>query len=245
MNTMIDLHCHYLPGVDDGAPDMPAALNLARAAVANGIKTAVLTPHLYPGRWNNLRTVLEPVFEQFKDALESQDIALEVKLGAEVHLLPDSLALLDTDEIPFLGKHKGSKVMLLEFPDGQIPVGAMMAVKYFLKRGVTPMIAHPERNKDVMRNLQKIVPFVQEGCLLQLTAASVCGRFGNSALEAALRILDAGLAHVVATDSHNLAHRPPILAEAKAALAARYGIEAAIRLTDFNPGEIAAEHARA
>ncbi len=245
MNTMIDLHCHYLPGVDDGAPDMSAALNLARAACANGIKAAVLTPHLYPGRWNNLRSVLQPVFVEFRQALLDEGIALEVKLGAEVHLLPDSLALLETDEIPFLGKHKGMHVMLLEFPDGQIPVGAMIAVKYFLKRGVTPMIAHPERNKDVMRNLQKITPFVNEGCLLQLTAASVCGRFGNSALETSLRILDAGLAHVVATDSHNLAHRPPILAEAKAALAARYGFEAAVRLTDFNPGEIAAGHLQA
>ena len=73
----------------------------------------------------------------------------------------------------------------------------------------------------------------------------MCGRFGNSALETSLRILDAGLAHVVATDSHNLAHRPPILAEAKAALAARYGFEAAVRLTDFNPGEIAAGHLQA
>lgn len=244
MHNMIDLHCHYLPGVDDGARDMAAALDLARAAVANGIKTAVLTPHLYPGRWDNLRTVLEPVFAQFKQELIDQNIALEVKLGAEVHLLPDSLALLDTDEIPFLGKYKTNHVMLLEFPDGQIPVGAMMAVKYFLKRGITPMIAHPERNKDVMRNLQKIVPFVKEGCLLQLTAASVCGRFGNSALETANRILDGGFAYVVATDSHNLAHRPPILAEAKATLAARYGMEAAMLLTELNPGEIAAGHVR-
>lgn len=240
MSDMIDLHCHYLPGIDDGARDMDAALGLARAAYDNGIRTAVLTPHLYPGRWDNRRSAIEPVFAEFKQALVDNQIALEVRLGAEVHLLPDSLALLDIDEIPFLGMHKGNRVVLLEFPDGQIPVGAMMAVKFFLRRGVTPMIAHPERNKDVMRNIQKITPFVQEGCLLQLTAASVCGRFGSSALETAQKILDAGLAHVVATDSHNLAHRPPILAEAKLALSNRYGVETALRLTSINPGDIAA-----
>lgn len=240
---MIDLHCHFLPGIDDGAGDLTSALDLARAAVANGIRLSVLTPHLYPGRWENRRTVVEPVFDAFKASLAEHQIPLDIRLGAEVHLLPDSLALVDLDEVAFVGTWKGKRVMLLEMPDGQIPVGAMMAVKFLLKREVVPLIAHPERNKDVMRNVQKIAPFVAEGCLLQITAASVCGLFGNSAFETAKRLLDAGQVDVVATDSHNLRHRPPILAEAKQALAQRYGIETALRLTEFVPGAIVSGNA--
>jgi protein-tyrosine phosphatase len=235
---VIDLHCHFLPGVDDGAPNLETALDLARAAVQNGIRTSVLTPHLYPGRWENHRSVSEPTFALFKQALQDSNIALDIRLGAEVHLLPESLALIDASEIPFLGKWAGNSVMLLEFPDGQIPVGAMMAVKYCLKRGIVPMIAHPERNKDVMRNVKKILPFVQEGCLLQLTAASVVGRFGASAHETAMRLLDEGVVTVVATDSHNMAYRPPILAEAKLALANRFGADVAVRMVDLNPSAI-------
>lgn len=218
---------------------MSSALDLARAAVANGIRASVLTPHLYPGRWDNRKSLIQPVFEAFRDELKAHAIDLEVQLGAEVHLLPESLALLDLEEIPFIGQWQGRKVVLLEMPDGQIPVGAMMAVKFLLRRGVVPMIAHPERNKDVMRNYQKIIPFVAEGCLLQLTAASVCGLFGNSALTTAQRLLDASLVHVVATDSHNLKHRPPILAQARQTLASKYGAAAADSLTFGVPGMIA------
>lgn len=217
---------------------MDAALELARASVLNGIKTAVLTPHLYPGRWDNFRSAAEPTFVLFKQALQDNAIALDVRLGAEVHLLPESLALLDTSEIPFLGKWGGLSVMLLEFPDGQIPVGAMMAVKYCLKRGIVPLIAHPERNKEVMRNPKKILPFVHEGCLLQLTAASVVGRFGAAAQETAMQLLEAGVVTVVATDSHNMAYRPPILAEAKSTLANRFSVDLALRMVELNPSTI-------
>lgn len=239
LHIVIDLHCHFLPGIDDGAPDMASALDLARAAVANGIQLSVLTPHLYPGRWDNRKSAIQPVFDSFRQALADNGIALEVRLGAEVHLLPESLGLLEIEEIPFLGEWKGQKVVLLEMPDGQIPVGAMMAVKFLLRRGIVPLIAHPERNKDVMRNFQKIMPFVAEGCLLQVTAASVCGLFGNSALTTAQRLLDASLVHVVATDAHNLKHRPPILAEARKELTRKYGNEVAEQLTSGIPGMIA------
>lgn len=233
-----DLHCHFLPGVDDGAPDLDSALDLARASVANGIRGAVLTPHLYPGRWNNILSEIRPRFDAFAAALRENAIDLQVKLGAEVHLLPESLALIDQGELPTIGQWNDKQVVLLEMPDGQIPVGAANAVKYFVRRGIVPMIAHPERNKDVVRNIQKLTPLIAEGCLVQLTAASVCGRFGNSALETSMRLLDANMVTVIATDAHNITHRPPILAEARQALTARYGEKAAVLLTGVNPAAI-------
>ena len=111
----------------------------------------------------------------------------------------------------------------------------MSAVEFFLRRGCVPMLAHPERNKAVIRSIDKLRPFVEVGCLVQLTGASVCGGFGTAAQSAAYAILDAGWTTAVATDSHNIRHRPPVLAKAREVLVARYGSEAARLLTETNP----------
>jgi protein-tyrosine phosphatase len=240
---MVDLHCHYLPGVDDGAPDVATGLALARASVADGIGTAVLTPHVFPGRWNNARGGLEPRLRAFRRAATQAGIPLEMHLGAEVHLLPESLRLYEAGEIPALGALDGRPVILLELPDGGIPPGALRAVDFLTRRGALPMLAHPERNKDVMRSTDRLAPFVEAGCLVQLTAASVCGLFGAPAHRTALEILDAGWATVVATDAHHLRHRPPVLSRARRALLARYGEEAARLLTRTHPAAIVAGRA--
>jgi protein-tyrosine phosphatase len=242
---MIDLHCHLLPGVDDGPPDTESALAIAEASARNGIGAAVVTPHVYPGRWNNRLSTLAPRFDAFVAAARDAGIPLRMYLGAEVHLLPDSLALMDADEIPELGMLHGHRVVLLELPDGGIPVGTMRAIDALMRRGVLPMIAHPERNKDVIRAPERLRAFVDAGCLLQLTAASVCGWFGAPAHRTALAILDAGWTTAVATDTHSLRHRPPVLAEARHALAARYGEEAARELTLTSPARIVAGRADA
>jgi protein-tyrosine phosphatase len=237
---MIDLHCHYLPGVDDGAPDLESGIALVQAAAANGIRVAVLTPHAFAGRWDNTLAVLRPKFREFRAAVARAGIGIELHLGAEVHLLPESLKLYAAGDLPCLGTWNGSRVILLEMPDGAIPVGAMKAVEFLMRRGAVPMIAHPERNKDVMRSLSKLEPFVKAGCLLQLTAASVCGWFGAPVHRSAHEILERGWATVVATDAHNLAHRPPVLAEARHVLHIQYGKDAAALLTQVRPGMIVA-----
>ncbi|MGH9958910.1 MAG: tyrosine-protein phosphatase [Pyrinomonadaceae bacterium] len=235
---MIDLHCHYLPAVDDGAQTTGEAVELARASVANGITHAVLTPHVDPGRYENTLSSLKPHFEAFQKLLQSAQVPLITCLGGEVRLSAESLALLDENELPSIGDWYGYKVVLLELPAGQIPVGAINVVSYLRARGMLPMIAHPERYKDVMRNHRKIEPFVKEGCLLQITAASVCGKFGDPVLAATDHLLAAGWVSVVATDAHDLEHRPPMLAEARALIEQRYGNAAAALLTEVNPGSI-------
>ena len=235
---MIDLHCHLLPGIDDGARDMPMALDLARMSVANGITHAVLTPHVYAGRWDNRLSNLGGVFSDYKNALAAARIPLQVYLGGEVHLLPDAFNLMDARDLPYLGVWRGYKVILLELPDSHIPVGVLKAVDMFVRAGYLPMIAHPERNKEVMRNVKRLQPLLKAGCLVQLTAASVVGKFGAPAHKTCLKLLDNGWATVVATDAHNLVHRPPIMAEARAALDEMYGEEAGEVLTSANPRTI-------
>ncbi|MBA2351776.1 MAG: capsular biosynthesis protein [Burkholderiales bacterium] len=236
--VMIDLHCHYLSAVDDGAQNAAEALALARASVANGITHAVLTPHVHPGRYENTLSSLTPRFAAFRNLLQSAQVPLVTRLGGEVRLSAESLELLAENELPFIGDWEGNKVVLLEFPPGQIPAGAINAVGYLRARGILPMIAHPERNKDVMRDWRKIEPFVKEGCLLQITAASVCGMFGEAIQATAEQVLAAGWVCVVATDAHNLEHRPPVLAEARAMVQQRYGDALATLLTEVNPGRI-------
>lgn len=235
---MFDLHCHFLPGVDDGAGTLHEGLQLAAAAVANGIQGAVLTPHLHPGRYDNTRSSLHPHFETFAGALADSGIALEVRLGCELRLSVESLELLDLDEVPMLGQWNRQPVVLLEFPHDTVPVGAQQAVEYLRKRGYLPMIAHPERNKTLIRDPMKLRPFIEAGCLAQLTAASVCGYFGEAPRRAAFAMLEQGWITVVASDAHNLEHRPPVMAQAHEALATSYGPDLAHELTVQSPAAI-------
>jgi len=108
---MIDLHCHLLPGVDDGARTMEDALTLAEAAVANGVKASVLTPHVYPGVFDNRLSTLRPVYEEYRDALARAGIALDVHLGGEVHLHPDAFELLEADDLPMTVQQTISRVI--------------------------------------------------------------------------------------------------------------------------------------
>lgn len=235
---MIDLHCHLLPGVDDGARTMEEALTLARAAVANGVQAAVLTPHVYPGVFDNCWSSLVPVFDAYRRALYAARIPLRVYLGGEVHLHPDIFDLLARDELPAIGVQDGKPLVLIEFPDGSIPPGAETACRMFTEQGMRWLIAHPERNKAVMRDPARIRPFVDMGCMLQLTAASVIGEFGSAAAETAHILLARGMVHVVSTDAHNLRHRPPRLKEARSLLSQRYGLGLAYRLTEETPLQI-------
>ena len=238
---MLDLHCHYLPAVDDGARTLEESLELARAAVANGIETAVLTPHIHPGRYRNTLSTLKAELAAFRDALREADIPLKTLLGGEVRLTTESLRLLDAGELPIIGTHHDKLVVLLEFPHDHLPVGALSAVRHMRKRGIVALIAHPERNRDIMRDWRKLEPFIRDqGALAQVTAGSLCGEFGKLAREVSLRLVDERLVRVVASDAHNLAHRPPMMREARAVLVEEFGEKVAERLTRKNPQRIVA-----
>ena len=229
---MIDLHCHFLPGVDDGARTMTDALALASAAVANGITRSLLTPHVYPGVFDNRLSSLRPVFASYQTALREARIPLEVHLGGEVRLHPDAFELLQGGELPIFGLGGGQGTVLVELPDNRVPVGAVEACRAFGKQGIRCLIAHPERNKEVMRDPMRLKPLIQSGCLLQLTAASVVGSFGKPAFQTAHQLLGLGWVAVVASDAHNLAHRPPVMREARDLITRRYGAGLACRLTE-------------
>ncbi|MFA6062341.1 MAG: CpsB/CapC family capsule biosynthesis tyrosine phosphatase [Gallionella sp.] len=237
---MIDLHCHYLPGIDDGSQSMAESLDLARASVEDGISHAVMTPHIHPGRYENTRTTVALAVERYREQLKLAGIPLQVYPGGEVRLSSDIIDLYEQGELPLLGTYNGFHVLLLEFPYGQIPVGSEKLVSWLLDRKIRPLIAHPERNKVVMRNADTLRPYVERGCLLQLTAASITGGFGLAVQDCARLLLDRRWASVVATDAHNLLHRRPVLSEARIFVSERYGSEYAEALTRAMPAKLLA-----
>ncbi|MBE9398394.1 capsular biosynthesis protein [Pontibacterium sp. N1Y112] len=236
---MIDLHSHLLPGIDDGARSLDESLQLARMAVADGITHITFTPHIHPGRYDNSVNTIEPVFLKLQQALKDEAIPLTVAMSGEVRLSAEVLMLVAQNQVPFLGEWEGKQVMLLELPHSHIPPGSDKLVKWLLDRNILPMIAHPERNKDIMRDLDMIAPFVEMGCLFQITAMSVAGGFGVPAAQRSMEILEKGWATVLATDAHNLDRRPPVLSGGFAAARAVVGEEAASALVFDNPRAIA------
>lgn len=239
---MIDLHCHFLPGVDDGAQDAEEALGLARASVAQGIRVAVLTPHLHPGRYSAGRGRLRAVFDDFVRLLAVRGVPLDLHLACEMRICAESVALLRAGQVAFVGRVGGARVLLVEFPHDRLPPGSLELMRHLVAQGIRPLIAHPERNRAVMRQPELVRPFVDAGCWLQLTAASVTGEFGAGAQRAARHLVEEELAWLLATDAHNLAHRPPRLAEGRAVLVDWVGESIARRMVSDRPAQILGLH---
>lgn len=235
---MIDLHCHYLPGIDDGPETMAEALDLARAAAADGITHAVLTSHVHPGRYPNQRRSLLAAIEEFATEVAKAGISLQLHLGGEARLCHELVDMLAENQVPFLGEVDGYRILLLEFPHQLIPVGSLRFVQSLFKLKIRPLIAHPERNKAIMSNPEKIKEFAEVGCWLQLTAGSLVGRFGMPAQEAAFAMIDEGWNCLIATDAHNLNNRPPLLSEGRKVLQERYGDAVARSMVLDKPAKI-------
>jgi len=235
---MIDIHSHLLPGIDDGAQTLDESLALARAAVAAGITMSVMTPHVHPGRYDNSLASIRASLAAFRHELAVRRIPLALRLGAEVRISSDIMQMVEKAEVPYLGVCEGYSVVLLEFPHGQLMVGAEKLFEWLLARRIRPLIAHPERNKEVVRNVEKIRPYVAMGCLLQLTGASIIGRFGKPMQRCAMALLERGWVAAVATDAHDLVHRPPNLDVARDALTAMGGEEWARTMTEHGPAHL-------
>ena len=238
---MIDIHCHLLPGIDDGPEELDEALDMARLAVANGITEAIVTPHIHAGRYENTRESVAEATRRFQHCLQDNGIALRLRMAAEIRIGPELMALVEAQQVPWLGSLDGYRLVLLEFPHSHIPVGSDKLVSWCLQRKIRPVIPHPERNKDVIRNLEKITPFVKLGCLLQVTAGAVAGDFGPQARKRAHQLLERGWVSFLASDAHNTEHRIPDLEPGRAAAAAIIGEAASWRLVRDNPRSILAD----
>lgn len=233
---LVDVHCHVLPGVDDGAPDLEASLGMLRAATAGGTAVVVATPHQHPGRYPNepapLRAAHRRLIEARQRLVDRGEVLPEILLGAEVHLQDDLPRRVRDGERLTLA---GGPYLLLELPD----VFAMSLVEelvYELRLAdVVPVLAHPERCGGIVREPGRLRRLVGLGALAQVTAASVDGSFGQPCRQLTDSFLRAGLVHAVASDAHDLERRPPSLAAARRRVQELLGDEVARRLFVDNP----------
>ena len=229
---MYDLHCHMLPGIDDGAPTREIALEMARMAVADGIQVTACTPHIYPGLYENTAPGIATAIAALRADLEAEGIPLQLVMGADVHLDPALVAGLKEGRIPTLN---GSRYFLFEPPHHVAPPRLEDELFRVMTAGYVPVLTHPERLSWIDSHYPLFTELVKRGVWMQLTAASVTGKFGKSAAYWAHKFLDDGLVHIIASDAHHSRKRPPILSEAREWVAARYGREEAEAMVFTRP----------
>ncbi len=230
---MIDLHCHILPAVDDGATDLDAALEMCRLAAADGCTAMVATPHLrHEQWWNGDRPLLERLWRRLKSLASG---LLEVHLGGEIAVNSESwseLTLLpDCGLLPLAG----SRYLLLEFDPRGLGPNPEDLIHELVVRGWCPVIAHPERIPWLAGDPPFFQALLGQGALAQVTARSLLGGSGRFVGDAAAMMLEAGWVHFVASDAHDTAIRRPGLGQAYRQVARTRGEPVARQLFVANP----------
>ena len=200
---MIDLHSHILPGIDDGARTLGDSLEIARAAVRDGIVTIAGTPHVRDD-WPTDAGLMEDRVAELRAELELARIPLDIRTGGEIAF--DWLTRLTPGELRRFGLG-GTRYLLVETPYYGWPRDLPDRLLSLQEQGFAPVLAHPERNADVAARPDLLVPLVDEGVLVQVTAASVDGRIGRRAFECARLLIREGLAHLLASDAHHASVR--------------------------------------
>lgn len=216
---IVDLHCHILPGIDDGSKSLESSLQLANEAVRDGVTHILATPHHLDNDYvNHAQDVIRDA-AAFQAELDSRKIPLTVFPSQEVHINGDLVEHYDD----LLGIDEDKKYMLLEFPHGEVPQYADRLIFDLKKQGTTPVIVHPERNKGIQNDLGLLYGFIQNGALAQVTATSYVGGFGDHVKEISHQLVEHNLVQIVASDAHVLPGRKFVLSEALEQIAADFG----------------------
>lgn len=232
----VDIHCHCLPGVDDGPATAEEALALCRALTEDGLTSVVATPHQlgrYEGR--NTPASIRKAVASLQQLLDSHGVPLTVRPGADIRIDAQIPRLLEADKVLTLADRK--QHLLLELPH-EIFVNPLPLIRSLAGRGVRCIVSHPERHGHISRNPKLVLPWVQEGALLQVTAGSLLGDFGARAEQCAWDLLASGLVAIVATDAHGTAKRPPRFFAALQHIERRFGFDVARRVCFDGPANV-------
>ncbi|MEK4012846.1 tyrosine-protein phosphatase [Peribacillus sp. FSL M8-0224] len=220
---MIDIHCHILPGVDDGSADMKESMNMARKAVEAGISHLYATPHHLNEKYVNVKNDIINRAVRLNESLQQANIPLIIHPGQEVRIHRDIFISLEKEEILTLDDN--GRYLLLELPSGSVPTYTQEVIYELLLKGITPIIVHPERNKELIENHKLLFELVEEGALTQLTSGSIIGLFGKNVKSFSKKIVEHNLAHIISTDAHNIGSRGFTLQQAYETITKEYGIE--------------------
>ncbi len=235
---MVDIHCHILPGVDDGSPSMEGSLEMARMAADTGVTDIIATPHCNlpgDGPGNYRSPELDAALTRLRQALTREGIPLAVHPGAEVFCTPELDRLLDRQRLQTLG---GGRYLLAEFYFDESAEFMEQCFRAIRRRGLVPVAAHPERYDAVQRDPYIIRRWFEGGVVIQMNKGSILGRLGRRAQDTALWLLDRGLAHAAASDAHSPDVRTPRMDLLKDLLRREYAPACSWLLLEENPRRI-------
>jgi len=232
---MIDIHCHILPGIDDGAESLDVSIAMAQMAVADGVTHVVCTPHITPGVYHNTAADIAERVAHLQGELDLRGIALRLGVGADIHINPNLVTDLDAGIAPTLA---GSRAMLFEPPHHVLPPHMDKVVARLIAAGYVPVITHPERLSWIESRYDLVIALSDMGAPMQITAGSITGAFGKRPQYWAERMLDEGRVDIIASDAHNTRNRSPRLSHARDIVAARLGEAEAENLLLWRPAAL-------
>jgi protein-tyrosine phosphatase len=252
---MIDLHAHILPGLDDGAETLDESIEMCWLSYQDGIRTIVATPHILPGIYKNNRSTILTKLHELNTALlkfgvqSSEFVAknsdtmtqrlndpmtgLKLLPGADVHFSFDMLQLCENGEI--MTVNDNGRYLMVEFDFQGIPYRGEEVLFQLIMHGIIPIITHPERNLEIARSPNRYYEIIKMGCLGQVTAMSLTGGFGSGVRLVAEKLLKNRLVHIIASDTHSINGRPPILSTALRATEKIVGKEEAQKMVTEYP----------
>ena len=219
---MIDLHCHILPGVDDGPDDLRQSIEMAKVASKDGVRKIVATPHHHTSKFTNPKSIIVEKVKELNEALQAESIPIEVLSGQEVRLFGELIQEFEENQIATVNNYQ---YVLIEFPSNHVPSYAERMFYEIQMKGLTPIIVHPERNSQIIENPEKLFHLVEKGALSQITAASITGSFGKKLQKFCFQLIESNLTHVIASDAHNTTTRSFHLTEAYDVIEEKFGIE--------------------
>jgi protein-tyrosine phosphatase len=234
MTGFVDLHCHFLPGIDDGARTREEGVALLRALKGCGFDSVVATPHMRPRMFDNTKELLVTAFDEFERSVRDSPDLPHISLSSE-HYFDEIVwkRLIDGDGLPY----PGGKAVLLEFYDMDFMPAIAARLFDLRRRKLVPVIAHPERYRCFWESHERLSELVDSGAVALLDVAALIGKYGREPQRCARRLLDEDLYHAACSD----AHRPGDVEEVEdgiAYLAKRYGDEEVERLLGSGPREI-------
>ncbi len=231
---VIDIHSHILAGLDDGAQTLADSIAMAEMAWEDGVDQIVATPHNADWRGSKRDRILSLV-KELQGELDARGIGLRVFPGVEVYITPDLVDQLATGQAFTLDR---TRYLLLELPLSAYPLYTEQVIFELQVKGITPILAHPERNAVMIDNPNILCTLVERGVLAQLTAASLVGLFGPLVQERAKRFLEHNMAHLIASDAHTLTGRSPVLSGGVEEAAKVIGRERALAMVEDVPATL-------
>lgn len=233
---MIDLHCHILPGIDDGPELLDESIEMCRIAVNDGISKAACTPHHVVGKYNNNREKIIRCVKKLQTSLNSEHIPLTLCPGCEIRLDLDLVENIKAGEL--LTMNDSGRYITLELPNEALPRNIEEIISSLIFAGIISVIAHPEKNHAIQNDPEIIYRLVELGALTQLTASSLTGRLGSRIEKFSVFLLEHRLVHMLVTDAHASRRRRPVLSEGLKRLKEIVGEKSAMEMVKTIPEKI-------